>query len=123
MIFKMGEIVAIIGVFKKILSIDFNIKTSLKIIEIYNKILPYQIEYEKKCNAIIEKYGQKNEQNEFVFNEQGLVPLTNQSECKKILKELNDREYDIEIELISIDELSEIKISPLEAYKISKIIK
>ena len=77
---------------------------------------------EKKRNDIVIKYAKKDDNGEIISDENGNVKIENTNKFNEEIYELLNTEIDVEIKTISIDKLSDLKISPAEITSLLDVI-
>lgn len=92
---------------------NISIQTSIKFAKLLQEFEIYQNTYNQRLNSIIQKYGEKDENGNFVYlNEEHTIIkwMSGVSvSANKELQELYNFELDINIDPFSADELEEIK--------------
>lgn len=81
--------------------------------------------YNSLRNTLIEKYGERNENNELFKNADGTVNIVKESieNFNKEIKQILQTEITLDIEPIEIKDLGDINISPAQLFKLKKYIK
>jgi hypothetical protein len=121
---KLGEIINIIESLNNILIKEIPIKTAYMLSKLAQKIEPELKNFQNSNNKLIEKYGQRDENNE-IINNNGIVPiiLDKKEDYKKEIEELLNIEIDIDFEPMSIKSLGDIKIAPKDLFVLDRFIK
>ena len=80
--------------------------------------------YQDKLRMIIEKYATKGDDGRILPNNDGNVPVTEdkQQEYFSELSELENLETDYDSALFTLDELSELKLSVADMFKLEELI-
>ena len=92
---------------------NISIQTSIKFAKLLQEFEVYQNTYNQRLNSIIQKYGEKDENGDFVYlnEERTIIKWMSgvSASANKELQELYNFELDINTEPFSADELEEIK--------------
>lgn len=111
---QMNKIVDVYN--EKIKNLDasnISIQTSIKFAKLLQEFEIYQNTYNQRLNSIIQKYGEKDENGNFVYlnEEHTIIKWMSgvSASANKELQELYNFELDINIDPFSADELEEIK--------------
>jgi hypothetical protein len=78
--------------------------------------------YDKERQKLIEKYGEKDENDKVVADEKGQIKFEDKDGWDKDIKALLEIENEIDIHKFSIDELNGFNISPAELQAIDYMI-
>lgn len=98
------------------------VKVSYAISKNISKIESELKVYDKERQKLIEKYGEKDEQDKVVVDEKGQIKFKDKDSWDKDIKALLDIENEIDIHKFSIDELNGFNISPAELQAIDYMI-
>lgn len=98
-------------------------KLSYKIMKFVSKIEVEETFYNSKLKEIINKYGLKDSNDEFVTSDGGIKIIDGlQEECKSALIELDSTEVENPNIKFTLDELSEIKLSAIDMFALDAFI-
>lgn len=98
-------------------------KLSYKIMKFVSKIELEETFYDSKLKDIIDKYGAKDAEGKLQTTEDGIrISEGKQDECKQALAELDSVEVIPPEIRFSLDELSEIKLSAIDMFKLADFI-
>jgi hypothetical protein len=98
------------------------VKVSYAISKNISKIESELKVYDKERQKLIEKYGEKDENNKVVADEKGQIKFEDKDGWDKDIKVLLEIENEIDIHKFSIDELNGFNISPAELQAIDYMI-
>ena len=100
------------------------IEISYKIMKIIQAIEREENFFSKKMNEIIQEFGDKKENGELIFLENGNIKIKDgkEQECQKEIKELNELEIELPDYKIKLEDLNNISLSPKEIYSLDPIL-
>lgn len=112
---KMYEVLSLRGVYDKIKSNKMSIKTLYKLNKIFEACEKEFEFYQKEFNKILEEYGKKDENGQFVYTDDGAQSIKIkeglESECQQKFNDLLNLDIeDIGIKL-KLEDLDNIKMS------------
>ena len=114
-----------VNVLNKLNKLELGIKVGYKLAKNIKNIEKELVIYDKEKQKLINKYAEKNDDNEVKVNENGTINILDADGWNKDYKELLEIENDIKLELIKIDDLDKIefKITPGELTLIDYLLK
>lgn len=122
---KIQELQAFSNVYKKIKTCTFPIKTTYQLVKLGKKIEEDLNFYQETYTNIIKDYGQVDENGEYIFSEDGssiIIIEGKQEECQEKVRELENFEIDLSEFTFSIDDFSNVELTPEELNALLPII-
>ena len=111
---KMNKINDFQKFYNQIKNNEMPIKTAFKLNKLFNQIDKEALFYQDEFNKIIQKYAKRDDNNTYVYTEDGnsiLIIDGKQTECNEKLAELYNLEVDVGEHQFTLDELDCLKIS------------
>ena len=111
---KMNKINDFQKFYNQIKNNEMPIKTAFKLNKLFNQIDKEALFYQDEFNKIIQKYAKRDDNNNYVYTEDGnsiLIIDGKQTECNEKLAELYNLEVDVGEHQFTLDELDCLKIS------------
>ena len=97
---------------------------SYKIFKLCNSIEQEEKFFNQKRQSIIEEFGKRDDNGQFITNDQGFIKMIDgkEADAQKALDELVAVDVDINVPTFTLDELSEIKLSVKDMVILTDII-
>lgn len=111
---KMNKINDFQKFYNQIKNNEMPLKTAFKLNKLFNQIDKEALFYQDEFNKIIQKYAKRDDNNNYVYTEDGnsiLIIDGKQTECNEKLTELYNLEVDVGEHQFTLDELDCLKIS------------
>lgn len=104
---------------------QFDVSTQYKFLLLSKEITKEKQIYDEQLAALVDKYGEKNENGSLITNEKGGISLNPEtvSECQEQFKKLNELLIQLPDLFFSLDELSELKLTLGELELLDPFIK
>lgn len=116
----------IIGAKKVIMSLiqeKVSPKLSYKLVKFISKLEVEENFYNSKCKELIDKYGERDNENKFIYSETGIkIKQDKLEEFQLKLDELDNIEVDKPDVVFTLDELDELKLSVADMYFLQDFI-
>lgn len=122
---KIYEALAYQNLYARLKNEPLNIKLAYKLNKLNYKIIQEATFYEESLHKIISEYGQRNKDGSFVANEAGtgiLIQPEHLDDCHEKVQELQNFEFEINDIKFNLDELCELKITPVELSCLESLI-
>lgn len=122
---KRVECLNIINLIKKLKDKVFNIETQYKFLLIDKHCKEEEELYSQQLQFIVEKYGEKDDSNNLIYNESGGVKIQTeaQEECLKLIKQLEKSDASFPDIYFNIDELDKLELTLDELQTLEPFIK
>lgn len=124
MTIKLSEILNFQNFYSKIKDKKLSIKTAYKFTKIFH-VMDEEIKfYQTKLKEICETYGEKNEDNSFIFTEDGGIKIKEDkvTECQREIQALSNFTVEIPDFVFTIEELGDLELSVDDLYPVLKFI-
>lgn len=118
---QLGELKDIAGGLNEILSKELPIKPAYWFGKLAKEIRKELLEFDENRMNLVKKYASRDEHNELVI-EENKYKFNDISLFNSAFKELADTEIEIDFTPISLDQLGDVKISPMVMMGLEKFI-
>lgn len=120
----MNQAMAIKNILGKIADANLPIKTSYKIMKIVSIIEVEEKFFNQKLAALIEKYGEKNDNGEYVYVDDSNIKIVEdlRVDCEKEIKELQDLEIEIPDYKFTLIDFNEANFTPREVFMLEPFL-
>lgn len=115
----LGKINASVDALRKVSDMELPIRIAYRIGKALSKISEEQLEFDKHRQKLFEKYGEKVKDDEGNETDRIQVPRENMEKFIGELEELLGEQVDIDAEPIMLDDLEDIRLTPLEMSALS----
>lgn len=122
---KRSECLNIINLIKKLKDKVFNIETQYKFLLINKQCEQEEELYSQQLQFIIDKYGEKDDSNNLVYNESGGIKIQTetQNECLKLIKQLEKSDASFPDIYFTFEELDNLELTLSELQTLEPFIK
>ena len=121
---KIGKLIYIKGIFTPLCKEKLSPKLSYKLMKFISKIETEETFFNKKMQEIIDTYGEKGKDGNFIALDNGIkIKDECKVECNKALMELHAVEVEAPNITFTLDELSEVKLSVEDMIVLDEFIK
>lgn len=122
---KRSECLNIINLIKKLKDKVFNIETQYKFLLINKQCEQEEELYSQQLQFIIDKYGEKDDSNNLIYNESGGIKIQteSQSECLKLIKQLEKSDASFPEIYFTFEELDNLDLTLSELQTLEPFIK
>jgi hypothetical protein len=123
---KMFEVIELSNLYSSIKDNKMPLKTAYKFTTLMRKVEAEVKFYQSEFAKIVEEYGQKDENNQYIFSEDGqsiTIVAGKENECNERLLELRNLDVEINDINFTIDELENFNLTIAELNCLLPLIK